>query len=461
MSMSEEAGVKVDVREVSSVQRELRFEIPWETVQSKMEVRYGEIRRQARPIRGFRKGKAPRWLLEQMFGPQVQAEVSQQLITDELAKVLIEGQYAPVATPEIEPEELRQGQPLAFVARIEVRPAVEDLRIEGLEIKRPVQEVTDAEVDQEVEKLREEAASLRSPEPARPAQKGDVLVVDYQVRKGEKEEPERSQEDQEVELGKGMLQDKVEQALLGANAGDIKVVPLELPAPPEGKEQEELFFHITIKDIREKVLPAVDDAFAKDVTGEHETLLALRLALRETLEKKAEAVVKNALKEQVLEALADANPIDVPPSLVEQQSQDVQAELARMLQMDLDKEPLGEEQTARIRKESERKVRIAFLLTAVAEQAHIEVTDDDVEQRLQEIAEATRQPLPKVKAQLSKQPEQQEQLRISLLEQRVVDHLLDKACIIDVPAGQGDEDAPAEAADAAQETQTEESAPAE
>ena len=95
--MTQEVEAKVDVTELSPVLRELKFEIPWDTVKSHLNKRYVEIRKKARPIRGFRKGKAPLWLLEQMFGPQVHAEVSQILVTEALTKALIENELAPVA----------------------------------------------------------------------------------------------------------------------------------------------------------------------------------------------------------------------------------------------------------------------------------------------------------------------------------------------------------------------------
>lgn len=448
--MTQKIEANVDVTEVSPVVRELRFEIPWETLRSHLDRRYGELRRKARQIKGFRKGKAPRWLLEQMFGPQVHQEVSQTLVTEALTKAMVDHEIAPVATPELDYDGFEQGQPFSFTARIEVRPKLEEVTWEGVELERPIAEVTDAEVDAELEKLRNESAAVRVPEPARPAREGDVLVIDYEVRIEDKAEPERTREDMEIEIGKGLLLDQVEAALVGVEVGDEKVVPIELPEPSGGEEEQRqpLNFHIKVKEIREKILPEVDDEFAKDVS-EHETLLELRLALREKLEKQAAAAADGKLKDNLLEALCDANTFEVPPSLVEQQFEETKAEVARMLQIDLDRNPLGEEQTTRMREQGERKVRAALLLTEISQSEELEVSDEDIEQRLGEIAEQTGQPLPKIKAQLGRD-DNMEQLRLTMLQQRVVEHILSKANIKDVPLAQAEADEDSGAAEDAE-----------
>lgn len=430
--MTQEVEPKVEVKELSPVLQELQLAIPWNMVEKSMNGRFNELRKKARPIKGFRKGKAPRWLLEQLYGPQVQAEVSQRLLTDALTQALIKNELAPVATPEIEPGPFNPGSPLEFTVRIEVRPKFTDIKYEGLELERPVEEVSNDDVDQEIERLREEAAAVITVEPPRPSKDGDVLVIDTKIFEPDNDEPERTTEDQEVEIGKGLLLEQVEEALVGVSVGETKTVTIDVPqAPDDDKEPKHLDFHITVKEIKEKLLPALDDGFAKDVS-EHETLLELRLGIRKDLEKRAASTADDVVKDKLLDALCDANPVEVPPSLVEQQLLETQQEVARMLQMDLERQPFSEEQTDRMKEQGERKVRAALLLTQIARDAEIEVSEEAVEERLGEIAEQTEQPLPKVKAQFGK-GEMLEQLQMAMLQQHVVEHILSKATIVDVP----------------------------
>lgn len=450
--------MNVSVSELSPVERELRVEIPWETVSRAMEQRYGELRRSARPMRGFRPGKVPRWVLEQQFGPMVQAEVAGKLVSEALIKAIEERDLSPVATPTVDPGEIKNGQPFAFTARLEVRPDIKELAFDGLRVERPIREVTDADVTEQIERLREEAASVRPPVPARPARAGDVLVVSYEVRTPDKDEPQRKVDEQEVELGKGGLLEKVEEALIGVSPGDTKVVDVEFPdlSKPETEEKKQVSFHMTVKDVREKVLPEVDDEFAKDVS-EHETLLELRLAVRKQLEKGIEEAAKGVVRDRVIDAFVDANPVAVPPSLVQSQSEQTQAELARMLQLDPDKSPFGEEQIGRITAQAERKVRAALLLGALADQEKLAVSDEDVDARLAELAEQSGQPLPKVRAEFGK-GDRREHLRNAILHDRVVDLLLTRATIIDkAPEEEPSEDAEAPL-DAAKDGATDEHA---
>jgi trigger factor len=423
--MTEEVNAKVVVTEVSPVIREITLEIPWESVQSRLDAKFDEIRRRARPIKGFRRGKAPRWVLEQMYGPAIQAEISQQLFGEALAKAFTDHELSPVATPEVEAGHVDPGQPITLTVKCEVRPKLTEAKYQGLEVKRPIITVSDEDVNREVERLREEAASVRSPNPPRPARAGDVLVVDYAMFEKDAAEPAASRENQELELGKGSLLDEVEKALFDTGVGDVRDVEV---GPPEHTRR----VHITVKEIKEKVLPEVDDEFAKDVS-EHETLLALRLALREGLEKKAVAYADNATRERLLEVLCDANAFEVPPSMVTEHVEMTQKQLAQILQRDLDKQPFAEEETSRIRAQEERKVRTGILLAHVAQAEKIDVTDEEIEERLRQIADESKQPLPKVKAQFAKD-ERLDQLRYGMLQQRVVDYLMSKATVVDVPA---------------------------
>lgn len=430
--MSAIADLKVSVSEISSVQREVRVEIPWKEIETRLNTRYNELRRSARPMRGFRKGRVPQWLLVQQFGPQVELDVSQKILSEALIEVLTTDEtLAPVSTPEVtEAEPIRRGKPLSFTARIEVRPKLDEVKYEGLQLKRTVQEVAESDIDSEVERIREENATLQAPDPQRPAQKGDVLVLDYEVQIEGKDEPARKTEDQEVELGKGALLNQVEEALYGITVGEEKAIPVDLPEAPgqEDGERKPITFNVTVKDIQEKLLPEADDEFAKDAG--HENLAAMREEIKGDLQKKIESMQETSLKDQLIDALCDANPVEVPPSLVQQQADESEAEIARMLQMDIGNLPFDDEQKARMRTQAERKVRAALLLAEVARRAEVDVSDEDLDARLVEIAEQTEQPLPKVRADFGKE-DRLEQLRSAMLQQNVVEHVLAKAEIID------------------------------
>jgi trigger factor len=431
------AGLKVDVTEVGPVIRDVRIEIPWTEVETRIARRFTELRRTMRPVRGFRKGKVPQWILEQQLGPQVELEVSRQLLSDSLVEAFGSTELVPLTVPEVkETEGLRKGHPFVFTVQVEVQPRLDDVVYNGLALTRVTHEVDESDIDREIERVREESASLRAPDEPRSARMGDVLVLDYEVRLEGDDDPERVRKDQEVELGKGMLLNQVEEALVGVRVGEVKVIPVDLPERPgtEPSEKKQIAFHATVKDIREKVLPEINDAFASDQG--FEDIEKLRSAVRTELEKKVRAISDNVLKDQLLEALCDANPVDVPPTLVRKQAEQTEVDLARMFQIDFEKTPLPDDQKSQMRTQAERRVRTGLLLHAISKKESLDVSDEEIDARLAEIADQTGQPLPKVRAEYGKD-DRREQLYSAMLQQKVVDLLLQRATITDTAPDTG------------------------
>jgi trigger factor len=429
------AGLKVDVTEVGPVIRDVRIEIPWTEVETRIARRFTELRRTMRPVRGFRKGKVPQWILEQQLGPQVELEVSRQLLSDSLVEAFGSTELVPLTVPEVmETQGFRKGHPFVFTVQVEVQPRLDDVVYDGLALTRVTHEVDESDIDREIERVREESASLRAPDEPRSARMGDVLVLDYEVRLEGDDDPERVRKDQEVELGKGMLLNQVEEALVGVHVGEVKVIPVDLPERPGTEQKKQIVFHVTVKDIREKILPEINDAFASDQG--FEDIEKLRSAVRTELEKKVRAISDNVLKDQLLEALCDANPVDVPPTLVRKQAEQTEADLARMFQIDFEKIALPDEQKTRMKTQAERRVRTGLLLHAISKKESLDVSDEEIDARLAEIADQSGQPLPKVRAEYGKD-DRREQLCSAMLHQKVVDLLLRRATITDTAPDTG------------------------
>ena len=432
------------VTELSPVLVEVKVEIPWDRVQKALDEGYARVQRTAR-LKGFRPGKVPRNVVKQMFGAQVRYEAMSSVIENELFSAVREHDISPVASPDVQPEKLIDGQPLAFTAKIEVRPKVESVDTTGLTVERVSSDVTDAQVDEEIERLRGEHAVLRAPETARGTQKGDTLTIDYKVLVDGKESDELSATGRPAEIGVDRLLPELDQGLLGAAAGEERSIDVTFPED-HGSEQlrgKTVTFQVKIHELKERVLPELDDEFAKDC-GNFQTLLELRLDARKKLEEAAKRRMEHELREAVVESLVDKNPITVPPSLLSQQERAMVEDFANMLGMSPDAMPLSDEMRKNFRERAEKKVRAALILGALAKRESITVTDADVEARIGVLAERTGKNPAKLRVEYRKGEDRREGLESQILEDKLLDYLFSVATITDA-APRKESDAPAAA----------------
>jgi trigger factor len=417
------------VSEIDPVTVELQVEVPWDRIQKGLEDTFTKLQRTAR-VKGFRPGKAPRSVLTKLFSKDVKAEVVSNVMEESVIAAVRQHELPVVSNAMIDEQpKLTDGQPLAFKVKFEVRPKVGALALD-LELERPSTTVGDAEVEAEVQRLREQHAVVRPLEGARPAQAGDVLNIDYDVSIDGEAKPEMKGTDRTVTLGQGRVLPELDSGLLALSVGDEKAIEVARAADDENQELagKKVVFAVRVKEIRERILPELDDEFAKDV-GEYQDLAGLRAKLRSQLEEQAQGKSDSALREQAIEKLTEANPIPVPRSLVDQQMRAMIGEYFRILEMIGQKPDLNQAGFEDMKKRAEQKVRAALLLGELSRTASITVTAADLDARFSEIATKTGKHVAKVKADHT--GEKREQLETQLLEDKLIKHLLEKATIKD------------------------------
>ena len=419
------------VHEIDPVTVELEVEVPWDRVLKGLNAGYGKLQKSAK-VRGFRRGKVPRNVLQQLYGRQVDNEVVASLIEEGILAAVQIHDLAVVASPEVDSlPAIAKGQPLSFKAKLEIRPKLETVVTESIELKRPASAVADEAVDAEIERLRERNAEIVTPEEVRPSKQGDLLTIDYTVEVDDEEKPEMAATGRSIELGAGRLLPEFEEGLVGKKVGEDAEIRVEYGEDTQNPDlkNKRVVFRVKIQELREKVLPALDDELAKDL-GEYETLAELRQKTREQLEGAAKTRAESALKEQAVEQLVEKNPIPVPPSLVTQQLKQMQQELAYFMQMagaqglDLGSD---EEMTAR----AEKKVRAALLMGELARQQELSVSTEEVDAKLLEIAEQSGKHIAKVRVEYA--GERREGLESKILEDKLLDYLLSQATVTDAP----------------------------
>jgi trigger factor len=437
--------MQVTVQKISPVLVELSVEVPAEAVKNEVDKAYTTLAKKAH-VRGFRPGKAPRNVLTQLFGPQVQNDVAKSIVDSTLPKVLTEKNVTPVTRPTVEPGKVSMTEAFSYKARFEVHPDIEDVKFEGFKLVRPSLQATEKMVDEQLESLRQRHATLKAPDPARPAQAHDVLTIDFTVSVAGQEVKDAGGQGVQIELGTGLALPELDVALTGKAVGESTTAVVTFPdthsnAALKGKEGT---FHVKIADLKERILPDLDDEFAKDL-GQFQTLVELRADVHTRLERVLKDQVEAELAQQMINQLNEHNPLDLPPSLVEQQCRVLEQEVAMQARQ------MGRRMTAEqlkgmhgaIHTDAERKVRAGLLMGAIARKAEIKVSDDDVEQAFGELAAQSGKNVAKVKAEY-REPGKKEILLSMILEDKVLDLIESKATVTEGPKADAASGSPAE-----------------
>ncbi len=422
--------MQVQVARISAVVMEFAVEVPADAVKAEVEKVYANLQRKAR-VRGFRPGKAPRQVLAHLYGPQVANDVASAIVNETLPKALSEKNVQPVNQPQVEPGKFEQGAPFSYKARFEVQPEISDVSYEGLELVRPPEVAAEEAVNEQLELLRRQHARLEAPDPARPAQKNDVLTIDFTLAVDGKDLKDGGGEGVQVELGSPQILPELDAALAGKELDAEVDAEVKFPDNHANKELSGKVgkFHVKLKDIKHRVLPALDDEFAKDV-GSFQTLVELRADVHTRLEKMLKDRAEHALAEQIVEKLNEKNPLEVPPSLVEQQCRMMEYELlqnARRAGHRVSAEDLPKVHD-QLHADAEKKVRAGLLMAAIAKKLEVKVNDEDIQKGLEELAADSGKNVAKVRAEYS-DPQRRQILIGMILEDKVLDLIEAKAKI--------------------------------
>ncbi len=435
--------MQVQVARISPVMMEVAVEVPAADVKAEVEKVYTNLQKKAH-VRGFRPGKAPRQVLAHLYGPQVASDVVNAIVNGTLPKVLSDKNVQPINQPQVEAGKFDQASPFSYKARFEVSPEIEEVSWEGLELSRPSADVGEDAVNEQLEMLRKQHSRLEAPEPARPAEKGDVVTIDFTLDVDGKELKEGGGNDVQLELGSGGIVPELEAAITGKSIDAAFDVTTKFPEehPRQDLKGKTATFHVKVKDIKARILPALDDELAKDV-GSFQTLVELRADVHTRLMKIMKDRSDTALAEQIIEKLNERNQVPVPPTLVEQQCRIMEMELvqnARRMGQRVTQEDMSKVHD-QVHVDAEKKVRAGLLMAAIAKKLGIVIGDEDIQKGIAELAAETGKNVAKVRAEYS-DPQRRQILIGMIMEDKVLDAIEAKAKITEGTAeAKGDKEA--------------------
>jgi trigger factor len=399
---AEDKYFTVTVDSPSQCKRTLRFEVTEEAYQNEKSKIVEKLRRDVK-VPGFRKGKVPADFIRKNYDNEVHADAVQNLLAKTYENAVASESLFPLADPKFEKLDMKDGGGFSVEAHIEVKPDIEVSGYKGISVRADLKKVDDAQVAETLQSLRGRLASYTTVD--RPAEIGDHVVIDFApyLESGELDEKAR-QKEYTVELDGENLLPEFRSGLAGMKAGEEKEIQVNYPKdfPDEKLAKTSKTFHVTATEVKEELLPELDDAFAKSVAPDAESLEVLKDRIRDDLQKEEESRYKHEIQEKIIDSLIERNPFEVPDVMVENY-------LASLIEEDRRRRP---------QVENEEDVR----------QEDLGVTDDEFEERIKLLAEGAGRPVEEVK-KMFHDPQHRRRLASEIIDQKVLNFLQESADI--------------------------------
>lgn len=358
----------VEIEDISSTKKRLRIEIPALAIEEKIKRALLDTQKKLK-MPGFRPGRVPLDIIEKKYGKEIEQEVIEEIVTEYYARAIQESSLRPVSMPVLEEEfKFERNAPLKLSFLVEVRPEIKDINYESIAIEKREIKVEDAEIEETLKGLQENRAVY---EPAQePAKDGDLLIMDYEI-------PELgiSYQDQVFKLGSDLFPEEFSRNLSGLKASES--VDFEANFPEDYRNEtlagKKVKIRVTVKEVKRRELPEIDDELAKDVG--FDSLEDLKTRIRENLFKKKEKEESFRQKGELLNKLVDAVDFEIPEQLLQEQ---LMADLEDLRRQVPDDQRKDEELIKELKPQAIRKVKASILLEVIGEREKVEINEQDI-----------------------------------------------------------------------------------
>jgi trigger factor len=421
--------MKVQVETLDSVRKKVEVLLPVETIDEIREAIYDEVKKSAK-IRGFRPGKIPKSIITQYYKDYIEDEVKKKMVENTMFLALQEANVEPVAEPHVDflDKEGEQG----YVLECEVLPEIELPEYKGIEIEVEPVKVTDEDVDKRIEGLQQMHAEIVAKGSDVAADKGDFVIIKYQGYHNGQPVKEVVAESYPVELGNAMLMPDFEAGLIGMRANDEREIELTFPEdyPDKSIASKTLIFKVTMKEVKQKRLPQINDEFAKDLS--YENMDALKQGVKGELIKEKEGVRDREITQKIMETVLKDMTVPVPKGLLEKRLQGmIEEAMSRYQPGKFTAEEMQSIETrmrAEFGQRAEDRLRAEIVLAKIAERELISADAGDVEERIKKIAEDANKTYNEIRS-VYEQYNLIGGLKSAIIEEKAVNMLKDNAVI--------------------------------
>lgn len=421
------------VEELGKSMVKLTIEVAADDFEKAMETAYQKNKNKL-SVQGFRKGKAPRYVIEKMYGVGVFYEdAANEIMPDAYEKAALDSGLDIVSRPDIDITQIEKGKEFIFTATVAVKPEVTLGVYKGVEVDKTEVSVTDEEVDEELNRVREQNARILTVDD-RPVADGDETVIDFEGFVDGVPFAGGKGEDYKLVIGSHSFIDTFEEQLIGKNIGDETEVHVTFPAEYHAEELagKPAVFKVTVKGITAKELPELDDEFAVDVS-EFDTLAEYKEDIKKNLLEKKEKEAKLAKEDAVVDKIIEAATMEIPDAMVDTQTRQMAEEYAQRLQM----QGLNMEQYFKftglnansfmenLKPQALKRIQCRLVLEAVAKAENIEVSEEEFDKEIETMAQSYRMEKEKLVELIS--DKEKEQIKMDIAVQKAVDVVRDAA----------------------------------
>ncbi len=436
--------MQVNIEDTTSVKKTIHVEIPSEEVKKELDKAYKELSKTA-VIKGFRKGKAPRKVLEAKFRKDVHAELVPRLIQDAFSSVLEDNDLNIVGGPQVDPPELDPDKAYVFDIKIEVKPELDEIDFKGINIKKTMHKISEDEVEAQIQMIRKTMAKKETVKEARPVKEGDFVLIDYQgFVDGKPFDKTPKIENYVMAIGSDTMPKEFTEKLIGVIPEQELEIDVVYPDDAQNTELagKTITYKVFLKEIQEEILPPVDDNLAKEL-GNIENLDELKDKIRENLTLGYERRIQQEMDEQVFEFLAGKYEFEVPDAIIEAELNGIVAEAEQAYaQNGIKLEDAGlsaDFLRQQYRDIAEKQARRHLILEKIVEQEKLELTEDDLEKAFEETGRSMGATADAVKNMFKMNEKQLEFYKQVQLEKKALNLIMENGNITEVEPEDADE----------------------
>lgn len=424
--------VAIKMEEISQVKKRLLFEIPWSEVKEELESVYRDVGKKAK-LKGFRPGKVPRKVLESHFKNHAEEETITNIVNKYYWQALEDKGIMALSRPDITQDGFKENANFTFTASFETEPDFEPKGYDGIELEKEKIQITESDLDNRLKEIRQMFATMEEIKDNRAAIMGDYVTIDFAGSIDGEAYQELKADNYLLELGSKRFIPGFEEQLIGIKNSETRTINVKFPEDYNEKKfaGKGVVFTVTIKDIKEKKLPEIDENFTKNF-DKYNTLDDLKNDVRKTLEEDSQRQAQANLQNKIMEIILKENDFEAPSSLIEKQIFYMMADTQkRMTSAGMDEKnamELSIKMHDKFKEEAEKIVKSFLLLKKIAQKEAIEVLEADLDEHIRDLAGKYGRDYEQIKKAFE-QEERKENLKAELIQKKVFDFIEQKANI--------------------------------